>query len=233
LDLSALKQVKVDIKKDTVTVGGSVTFGELLDPVAAAGREIQTGLLPCVGAVGATLGGGIGRYAGVHGLMLDALQSVRLVTATGDLVTVSRSSNAELFWGLRGAGFNYGIVVEAVYKVFKVTSPTVMNADFLIPLNQSAAVTRFFKVYESVMPAELSIIAAIANNPQFGGPAILLSVVYIGALETGKTYLKPLLESIKPTLQNVTSVPWDQVSTYVTPMHELHIRHTLTLYIYF
>ncbi|PVH94492.1 FAD-binding domain-containing protein [Periconia macrospinosa] len=213
LDLSALKQVKVDIEKDTVTVGGSVTFGELLGPVAAAGREIQTGLLPCVGTVGATLGGGVGRYAGLHGMMLDALQSALLVTATGDLMTVSRSSNADLFWGLRGAGFNYGIVVEAVYSVYKVTSPTVMNADFLIPLNQSAAVTRFFKLYESVMPAELSIIAAAANNAQFGGPAILLSVVYVGPLETGKTYLKPLLESITPTLQNVTSIPWDQVSS--------------------
>ncbi|KAF2832646.1 FAD-binding domain-containing protein [Ophiobolus disseminans] len=213
LDLSALKQVKVDTSANTVIVGGSVTFGELLAPVAAAGREIQTGLLPCVGAVGATLGGGIGRYAGLHGLVLDALQSVRLVTATGDLVTVSRTSNPELFWGLRGAGFNFGIVVEAVYAVYPVTAPQVMNADFLIPLSQSAAVVRFFKLYESKMPAELSIVAAVANSPQFGGAAILLNIVYVGALEVGSTYIQSLLDTTKPTLHNVTSIPWDQVST--------------------
>lgn len=212
-DLSALKQVKVDVKRNTVTAGGSLTFGELMEPVAKASREIQTGLLPCVGAVGATLGGGIGRYAGLHGLALDALQSVRLVTATGDLITVSRSSNADLFWGLRGAGFNFGVVVEAVYAIHEITAPTVMNADFLIPLSQSAAVTRFFKLYETKMPAELSIIAAIANSPQFGGPAILLSVVYIGPLEVGRTYIQPLVNSTRPTLQNVTSIPWDQIPT--------------------
>jgi FAD/FMN-containing dehydrogenase len=213
LDLSALKRVQVNLKASTVTVGGSVTFGELLAPVAAAGREIQTGLLPCVGVVGATLGGGIGRYAGLHGLVLDSLQEVRIVTADGGLVRASRTQNADLFWGVRGAGFNFGVVVEAVYSIHKVTAAKVMNADFLLPLNQSAAVTRFFKLYESKMPAELSIIAAIANNPQFGGPAILLNVVYVGRLEVGRTYIQALLDSTRPIMQNVSSIPWDQVPT--------------------
>lgn len=56
-----------------------------------------------------TLGAGIGRYQGVFGLLIDSLVSVRLVTADGRLITVSATSNPDLFWAIRGAGSNFGI----------------------------------------------------------------------------------------------------------------------------
>lgn len=67
-------------------------------------------------AWGATLGARVGRYQGLHGLILDALLSVRLVTATGDIIPVSATEHSDLFWGLRGAGLNFGIVVSAIKK---------------------------------------------------------------------------------------------------------------------
>lgn len=67
--------------------------------------------------VGATLGGGIGRLHGLNGMIIDALLSVRLVTADGNILDVSKTSHPELFWGLRGAGQNFGIVTSATYKL--------------------------------------------------------------------------------------------------------------------
>jgi hypothetical protein len=96
-------------------------------------------------------------------MVLDALIEMRIITAAGDQVIASRTENPHLFWGLRGAGFNFGIVVEPVYSTHNVTAPQVMNADFVLPLNQSGAVTRSFKRYETEMLAELSIIAVVSN----------------------------------------------------------------------
>ena len=120
--------------------------------------------------VGATLGGGVGKYNGLYGMMADSLLRVEMVTATGDLVTVSATENADLFWGLRGAGFNYGIVVSATYTVYDLTNQgSVMNADFLFPLNESTAVFQYFKSLETTQPAELALIFETGFNADLGG----------------------------------------------------------------
>jgi FAD/FMN-containing dehydrogenase len=71
----------------------------------------------CVGLLGAGLGGGTGRLQGLHGLITDNIAAAKVVLATGDLIEVSPTSNADLYWGLRGAGHNFGIVAEFNYTV--------------------------------------------------------------------------------------------------------------------
>ena len=119
--------------------------------------------------VGATLGGGVGRYNGLHGMLADTLRSVRIVTASGDCVTASATENSDLFWGLRGAGFNFGIVVSATYDVYELTNQgQVMNADFLYLANQSAPVLQYFQS-QTAAPAELSLILQSGFNAALGG----------------------------------------------------------------
>ena len=176
-----------------MTIGGAVLFGDIFEPLFNAGKEIrrsnimhirgtwlttpslETGSDKCVGMVGATLGGGVGRYNGLHGMIVDALLSVRMVTAAGDIVTASATENSELFWGMRGAGFNYGIVVSATYQVFDLTSQgLVMNADFLFPANASTAVFQYFKSLETDLPAELALILQTGYQTALGGVSWLL-----------------------------------------------------------
>ena len=134
----------------------------------------ETGSEQCVGMVGATLGGGIGRYNGLHGMMVDALLSMRLVTASGDIITVSSKENSDLFWGMRGAGFNFGIVLSATYQVYEQTNGgQVVNADFLFPVNGSSAVLEFFKSFEKDQPAELSLIMQMGYNSEYGGVSLV------------------------------------------------------------
>lgn len=114
--------------------------------------------------LGATLGGGVGRYQGLHGLIIDALKSVNLVTASGDLITVSETENSDLFWGIRGAGFNYGIITEATYEVYDLTNGgVVVNADFLFPASSNET---FFKVLTSfgTLPPALSLYTLVVRN---------------------------------------------------------------------
>ena len=97
--------------------------------------------------------------------MLDALESVQLVTAKGDLITVSKKENVDLFWGIRGAGFNFGIVTEATYNVYEATyHGQVMEGDLLFPASANRSIWETIKSYDDTLPAELSLTTSVAYN---------------------------------------------------------------------
>ena len=116
--------------------------------------------------VGATLGGGVGRYNGLHGLLLDSLLSVKVVTAAGKIEKASTTENPDLFWGLRGAGFNFATVLEATYSVYDETAHLVLNADFVFTPNASQEILEYFKTFEIGLPAKLSFILLATYAPQ-------------------------------------------------------------------
>ncbi len=120
--------------------------------------------------VGATLGGGVGPYGGLHGLEIDGLQSVSLVTGTGSLINVSATSHPDLWWGMLGAGFNFGIVTSATYQVYDFTnSGQTMNADFRFHASQNGSLYEFAHSFAGRLPDAFSIDIAIAYNEAFGG----------------------------------------------------------------
>jgi fumiquinazoline A oxidase len=150
--------------------------------------------------IGATLGRGTARYNGLHGMISDAPLSVRLVTAAGDIVTASASENSELFWGMRGAGFNFGIVLSATYQVYDLTNGgMVMNADFLFPANASTAVFQYFKSLENNLPAKLALIFQTGYNLDFGG--VGLTALYFAAHEVDQTSFSIHTLSSMPPMQ--------------------------------
>lgn len=115
--------------------------------------------------VGATLGGGVTRMEGIHGMLLDSLLSVNLVTASGDLITVSATENSDLFWAIRGAGSSFGIVTSATYKVYDLTNDgQVFNADFEFAAAQNKSVFEALASYNDDMPASLAIVQSVSIN---------------------------------------------------------------------
>lgn len=116
--------------------------------------------------VGATLGGGIGVYQGLHGMIIDALQSVTLVTGKGNIVNASASENSDLFWGIRGAGQNYGIITSATYKLSDQTNGgQALNGDFLFPVSANATIFKILKSFAGKQPDALSLTTAIQYSP--------------------------------------------------------------------
>lgn len=165
VDLSAFKSVRLTESRSHVTIGGSVKISQLIKPLYEAGKELPLGSCACVGVVGATLGGGIGGLQGHRGLMLDSLESVRIVTAAGELLQASRSENQDLFWALRGAGSNYGIVTSATYTMPEISNHGMyMNADFIIPASANVSFFQVLKSFEHGMPSRLAINAGILYN---------------------------------------------------------------------
>jgi FAD/FMN-containing dehydrogenase len=79
-----------------------------------------SGTCECVGFLGPLLGGGHGFIQGYHGLAADGLIEARVILSNGSIITASNTSNTDLFWGLRGAGHNFGIVTEVTFKIYDV-----------------------------------------------------------------------------------------------------------------
>ena len=178
-----------------MTIGGSVRFGNVTGPLYDAGKEfrkqlptctvplsitkqrlltlihfLEVGALPCVGMVGATLGGGVGPYGGLYGLEIDSLLSVRLVTGTGSVIDVSATSHPDLWWGIRGAGFNFGIVTSATYQVHDATNNgQAMNADLRFHASQNASIYEFARSFAGNQPDAFSIDIGIGYLQPFGG----------------------------------------------------------------
>lgn len=97
--------------------------------------------------------------------MLDALVSVTLVTANGSLINVSDSEHKDLFWGIRGAGFNFGIVTEATYKAHDTTyNGEVFEGDLLFPASANRSIFEIIASYDETLPAELSLTAVLSYN---------------------------------------------------------------------
>ncbi|KAK7914201.1 hypothetical protein PG985_011904 [Apiospora marii] len=114
---------KVDISEDgaTATIGGGIRAKNLIDALWAAGKQTVTGACECVGYLGPGLGGGHGWLQGHHGLISDQYLSFNVVLANGSLVTIDETS--DLFWGMKGAGHNFGIVTSVTSKIYDLEYP--------------------------------------------------------------------------------------------------------------
>ncbi|KAF2014088.1 FAD binding domain-containing protein [Aaosphaeria arxii CBS 175.79] len=211
IDLSNFRDVKLDTARNTLTISGAVRFEDVIGPLGDGKKQLPIGSENCVGMVGAALGGGVSRYNGLHGMLLDTLLSVKMVTASGEIIYVSNTTNADLFWGLRGAGFHFGTILEATFSVFDQSPEQVLLADFLFAPNASRTILDYYKTFDNVLPAELSFVSLSLNAPTLGGSIILVNAVYTGPREEGERYLQPLLQA-SPLRQNLTMVPWASVN---------------------
>ncbi|KAK6956053.1 hypothetical protein Daesc_001323 [Daldinia eschscholtzii] len=206
IDLSKMKSIDIDKGAGTVTVGAGVQIGEAIRPVYEAGYELPVGSCPHVGLIGATLGGGIGILQGLFGLVIDSLLSARLVTADGNLIEVSASSNPDLFWAIRGAGANFGIITSATYKLNKaVNNAELLLADAIYPASMKSAYFDTLEAFESKMPQELSIISTILWDANSNQTQIVGTFIYSGPEDQGRQVLAPFLELNPPIARLISS----------------------------
>jgi FAD/FMN-containing dehydrogenase len=117
LDLRAMKGIRVDPARKTVRVQGGVNWGELDRETQAFGLAITGGRVTTTGVVGFTTGTGSGWLERKYGFAADNVIRADVVTADGELVTVSEDENQELLWGLRGGGGNFGVVTEMEFTL--------------------------------------------------------------------------------------------------------------------
>ena len=199
IDLSLMKGVRVDPQQRTARVQAGVLLGELDIETQAFGLAVPSGIVTHTGVAGLTLGGGIGWIMRKHGLSIDQLVSVDLVTADGDFARASADENADLFWGLRGGGGNFGIVTEFEFRCVPLGTQVLAGPIFW-PMQQSGEVLRFYRDWIAEAPDELMTIIIHRKAPALpfvppelhGKPVVTVICCWVGDLEEGERFIRPL-----------------------------------------
>ncbi|KAK6218305.1 Type I Iterative PKS [Pestalotiopsis sp. IQ-011] len=213
IDLSQLDSVVVDKNSSTLTIGGGVHFGQVFDPVYNAGFQVPTGTASCPGMVSVTVGGGIGRLNGLDGMVLDSLLSVRIVTANGTLLEASETSNSDLFWGIRGAGHNFGVIVSATYQLYPLyNGGDWTSVDLIVPLEKNVS---YFDAVASLLPlpAQLTVQTMVTYNTATNQTQLMASLVYGGSQEDALKAMAPVLDLGPFDYQNVSTIAWNKLAS--------------------
>jgi FAD/FMN-containing dehydrogenase len=170
-DLSGLRGVTVDPVAKTARANGGALLGELDVATQAYGLVCPTGVVGHTGIAGLTLGGGVGRLQRAFGLTIDNLRAVELVTAEGRLVRASETEEPELFWGIRGAGWNFGVVTAFEFGLHPF-GPDLYRGVRTYPATAAQEVWDVFQDYAGSAPDAISMIYGIAHPGEHGdGPA--------------------------------------------------------------
>jgi FAD/FMN-containing dehydrogenase len=190
VDLSPMRGIRVDPSARTARAQAGVLWGELDRETQLFGLATTGGAVSTTGIAGLTLAGGFGWLMRKHGMVIDNLLSVDLVTADGRCVTVSENEHADLFWALRGAGANFGVVTSFEYRLHPV-GPMLLGGMVVHPLANARAALELYRRFTAEAPDEVASYAGLLTTPD-GMKVLALAAAYIGPVEEGEKALEPL-----------------------------------------
>lgn len=204
IDLGRMKQVKMADSLETVRVQAGALLGDLDEATRPFGRAVPVGVVSRTGLGGLTLHGGMGWLLRHHGLTVDSLLALEVVTAEGECLRASADQHADLFWALRGGGGNFGIVTAFHFRPVPVP-PRVWFAAVLYPLAKAREAIRFWKDFMAEAPEELSSFCVLRGGmPGLSGkgrerqPVVAFLACYSGPFERGEEVIRPLREWAEP-----------------------------------
>jgi hypothetical protein len=215
IDLGAMNAVRFDPERHTVRVQAGALLADVDRETLVVGQGVPSGIVSHTGVAGLTLGGGIGWQHRKHGLAIDNLLSVDLMTADGDLVTASEGENADLFWGVRGGGGNFGIVTSFEFRTNPV-GPVVLAGPILWPVEKTSQLLAFYRDWVADSPDELMTIvvqrrvAPGQNVPRdlVGQRVVGVVACYVGSVEDGEQIVRPLRGFDSPLLDMCEPKPF-------------------------
>lgn len=215
IDLARMKGISVDPHARTVRAQAGVLLGELDAQTQASGLAVPAGIVTHTGLAGLTLGGGIGWLMRKYGLTVDQLIAVHMVTAEGEIVRASETENRDLFWGVRGAGGNFGIVTEFEFRLNPV-GPIVLAGPIAWAMRDSAQVLRFYRQWITDVPDELTTIVVHRTTPPLpsipsefhGVPIVTVICCYAGSIEDGEKVVRPIREFGSPLFDLCKPTPF-------------------------
>jgi FAD/FMN-containing dehydrogenase len=232
IDLSLMTGTRVDPLLQTIRVEGGCLNDHVDRESQAFGLAVTGGIVSHTGVAGLTLGGGIGHLMRKFGLTIDNLRSCDVVTADGEFVVASDQENAELLWGLRGGGGNFGVVTSFEFQLHPL-GPSVLAGLLAWPMDDAPQVLRFLRDFMADAPDEVGLMGNLRLAPPLpvvpeelhGEPIVGLIPTYAGPVEEGERVLRPLREEL-PKAPVDTLVP----KPYVTHQKMLdptapHGRH--------
>jgi FAD/FMN-containing dehydrogenase len=203
IDLSLMTGTRVDPLARTIRVEGGCLNDHVDRESQAFALAVTGGIVSHTGVGGLTLGGGIGNLMRKFGLSIDNLRSCDVITADGEFVVASEEENADLFWGLRGGGGNFGIVTSFEFQLHPL-GPTVLAGLLAWPMEDAPRVLRFFRDFVADAPGEIGLMGNVRLAPPLpvvpeelhGKPIVALVPTYAGPVEEGEKALRPIRQEL-------------------------------------
>ena len=225
IDMSRMRGVRVDREHGTVRVAAGCTSGDVDHATHAYGLAVPFGIVSTTGVAGLTLGGGMGYLSRQYGLTIDNLLEADLVLADGRLVTTSATSHADLFWGLRGGGGNFGIVTSFLFQAHPVSQ--VFAGPVFWDHEHAGQVMRAYRAFLADAPEELGSFVGIKKMPTVdpfplehrGKLACAVVSCYNGSGDRGADVMTRLLDALPEPLFNwMDEMPFPAVQGLFDPL---------------
>ncbi len=203
IDLGLMKRIAIDPQRRRARVQPGVLLSELDQATQRHGLIVPSGIVTHTGVAGLTLGGGIGWLQRKYGLTIDQLLAVDLIAADGERITADDHTNSGLFWGIRGAGANFGIVTEFEFQLQPLDT-TVLAGLIVWDMRRSPQVMRFYRDWIETAPDELTTIVFHRRAPSQlgldGQPVVMIGCCYAGPISDGERAIKPLRRFAEPLM---------------------------------
>src|SRR5579859_3631741 len=219
IDLSRMREVKVDPEARRARVAGGCLLGSVDSATQKAGLVFPSGVVSHTGASGLILGGGTGWLTRRFGLSCDNVEGFSLVTADGSIVRANAGENPELFWALRGGGGNFGVVTEFELKLHPLRA--VVLAEGLSPESKIRPLLECWRDFMADAPLDLKwnidlrLAADTENVPRElrGRPVASNSLIWTGNSEAGRPYLDRALAFCDPETTSSKLLPFLELQT--------------------
>lgn len=199
IDLSLMKKVEVDPEARRAMVEPGCILADFDAVAQKYGLATPLGINSTTGVAGLTLGGGFGWLSRKYGMTIDNLLAADVVLANGKQVRASETENADLFWGLRGGGGNFGVVTRFEFQLHPV-GPNLLSGLIVYPFDQAKSVITQFARFTETMPDELNVWMITRKAPPLpflsaevhGKEIVALAICHAGDPVTGEKLIEPL-----------------------------------------
>ena len=215
IDLSGMRGVAVDPKAQTAQVEGGALLSDLDSATQQHGLAVPGGIISHTGVTGLTLGGGFGWISRKYGLSIDNLRSAELVTADGSIVSANEKENADLFWGIRGGGGNFGVATALEFSCAPLGTE-VFSGAIIKKFDDLQKLMRCYRDYVRTLPDELTMWMVIRKAPPLpflppewhGKLVAIVAVVYLGDPAQAENLLTPIRELGETVGEHLGMTPW-------------------------
>lgn len=212
LDLASLNAVEVDPAAGRVRVGPGATLADVDRATEPHHLAVPIGVVSGTGMAGLTLGGGIGWLTRPYGLTVDNLLDVEVVTAAGELVRASSTENAELFWGVRGGGGNFGVVSRFTFRAHPL-GPDIVTGTFIYDADRWADALRAYAAWSSALPDDATSIISFLVPPEDWdlGDELLMLVGFVWASSdrtAAEAWIDRLRTAAPPKAESLDPITW-------------------------
>jgi FAD/FMN-containing dehydrogenase len=214
-----MASVSVDPASATARVHAGVRWERVIHEAAAFGLAPLSGSAPFVGAVGYTVGGGLGVLARRYGYAADHVRSLELVAADGRVLRVTPNDHPDLFWGLRGGKDNFGIVTSMTVDLFPVAR--LYGGGLFFGAADAAPVLNAYLEWTTTVSDEMTSSIALARLPDVeavpdplrGRFVVHVRIAYCGPRDAGEPLVAPLRAAARPILDTVAEIPYTASGT--------------------